>query len=84
VKFGGGSREEKVKSERISGKKIEPFDFGGKEDIWVLRIHLKGFSYIRPAHGPRRERQVAAFGDKGVDECPEEKNNEERGNSGET
>lgn len=36
-----------------------PFSPNGKEGVRVLSVELKGFSYIRPAHGARR--QAASF-----------------------
>ena len=33
----------------------QPFLFGCKEDIWVLRVELKGLSNVRPTHWSWRE-----------------------------
>lgn len=57
-----------------------PLDFVGKEDTRVLRIHLKGFTYVRPTHGTRREWQLSPFGGEGegFDERFEQNNEEKR------
>lgn len=39
-----------------------PLLLGGKEDIGVLRVKLKGFSYVGPAQGARWEREFPGSG----------------------
>lgn len=47
-------QKESMREERNSRKKLkvaeEPFLFGRKENIRVLRVELESFSYVRPPH----------------------------------
>jgi hypothetical protein len=50
--------------------------FFSKEDIWVLRVELKGLADVRPTQGARREGLFPATEIEELDEGMEEKDGE--------
>jgi hypothetical protein len=50
--------------------------FFRKEDIWVLRVELKGLADVRPTQGARREGQFPGTGIEELDKGMEEKDEE--------
>lgn len=52
-------------------------DFGGEENVWVLRVELEGFTNVRPTQSARWEGEFNGTKREEFDERTDEKNGEE-------